>query len=244
MPNWNEPATLNSLYVSFVNLQHVIAGVYFWEFISHLDFDRRLICRHWRRFSWTPWLYIMSRITAVAALATIIAGNDIKHHEINCTWLSSALIAVRVIAIWNRSPFVVVFVIFLMLGLAGTFVHATVLIRGNWDSANPGCHFLESRTNLPITTAALTVDLLYLLVMLAGLLRRRDARHFGLWQLLWKQASGIIWILLSIMAEAPAVTLVALNLDAPMNMMLLAPQVDILLIGATHFSPYADYDKF
>ncbi|KAI0308474.1 hypothetical protein OF83DRAFT_1180776 [Amylostereum chailletii] len=57
MTNWNEPATIDSQYAEFVDLQHVIAGVYFWEFVAHLAFDWRLI-RCQRKFSWTPWARI------------------------------------------------------------------------------------------------------------------------------------------------------------------------------------------
>ncbi|KAI0311761.1 hypothetical protein OF83DRAFT_722419 [Amylostereum chailletii] len=180
-----------------------------------------------------------------AALVTILPGNDINQNKINCTlwlafcyifsyiaqWLSSALIGIRIIAIWDGSVFVNTFVALMMLGLAGTFLHVIVLAKGDWDFTKPACSILESADNLPNTAGALIVDAVFLFVMLVGLLRRREARLFGLWPLLWKQ--GIIWLFLAIIAEVPAVTFVALNFNTPMNMMFLAPQVVILLIGAT-----------
>ncbi|KAI0316407.1 hypothetical protein OF83DRAFT_1084284 [Amylostereum chailletii] len=243
MVNWTDPNVIASQYNIFVLLQHSLAGVYFWEFASNLEFDWKLI-RKQRKLSWTPWVYIACRCFGVACVASIIAGFDIPH-QINCRawlicvyffsyatlWFSSALICIRVIAIWNRSIPIVIIVGAMMLGFAGTFLHGMIATRGEWDPINNACLVLKTEDNLPNTTGGLIVDVGLLLIMLIGLLRRREARKFGLWQILWTQ--GLIWLVLATIAEVPSVVFIGLNLNPPMNIMFLTPQTIILLIGAT-----------
>ncbi|KAI0318567.1 hypothetical protein OF83DRAFT_1291575 [Amylostereum chailletii] len=243
MVNWTDPNVIASQYTVFVLLQHSLAGVYFWEFASNLGFDYKLI-RKQRKLFWTPWVYIACRCFGVGCVASIIAGFDIGH-QINCRawlinvyffsyatlWFSSALIGIRVIAIWNRSVPIMILVGAMMLGFAGTFLHGLIATRGQWDPTSNACLVLKSEDNLPNTTGGLVVDVGLLLIMLVGLLRRREARKFGLWQILWTQ--GLIWLVLATAAEVPSVVFIALNLNPPMNIMFLTPQTIILLIGST-----------
>ncbi|KAI0314921.1 hypothetical protein OF83DRAFT_1174317 [Amylostereum chailletii] len=237
MVNWTDPNVIASQFTVFILLQHSLAGVYFWEFAANLGYDWQLISGQ-RKLSWTSWVYIACRCFGVACVSTIIAGFDIGH-EFNCQawlvcvylfsyatlWLSSALIGIRVVAIWNRSLPIIIFVAAMMLGFAGTFLHGLIIARSTWDPISNGCGIAKTEGNLANTTGGLIVDVGLLLVMLVGLLRRREARKFGLWQILWTQ--GLIWLVLATMAEVPSV-FIALNLNPPMNIMFLTPQTVIL----------------
>jgi hypothetical protein len=42
----------------------------------------------------------------------------------------------------------------------------------------------------PISLALVSVDFLFIVIMLCGLLRRRHGDNSGLWQVLWQQVSN------------------------------------------------------
>ena len=89
---------------------------------------------------------------------------------------------------------------------------------------------LRSEQNLANAVGGLVVDFLLLSLMLAGLVRRREARRFGLWQVLWKQVrtspshcviayvkwrlQGLVWIFIASVAEIPSVIFLKLNLNS------------------------------
>ncbi|KAI0308805.1 hypothetical protein OF83DRAFT_167021 [Amylostereum chailletii] len=243
MPNWQDPVLIASQYQSFVILQHALAGVWLclgilFEFALRWQLVRRA------KITWTPWMYIMCRIFGLGAMITIITGFDLQV-EINCrawlvfvyffvygaTFLASSLIGIRVVAVWNRNIFVIVFVAMTLLAFAGTFLHGLIVARAEWSDAAGTCAVGATTQNLPNTIAGLVVDTTLLGMMLVGLLRWREARNYGVWQVLWKQ--GLLWVLLATIAEVPTVVFISLNLNDPMNLMMLTPEFMILLIGST-----------
>ncbi|KAI0315768.1 hypothetical protein OF83DRAFT_1173509 [Amylostereum chailletii] len=237
LPNWSDPTVIASQLNAFVLMVHTLGGVWFWEIAVNLPYDFKLIKN--RKLGWASMTYLSCRLFGTIAFVALIAGFDIKT-EFNChAWLAttytfayasvlsaSSLIGIRVVAIWNRSIYSIVLVVAALLALAGI-----VTARAVWVPVANGCMPLDTEKNLPNTAGGLAVDVVLLTFMLAGLLRRRQARAFGLWRTLWKQ--GLIWILLATIAEVPGLIFVALNLNLPMNLMLLIPEVLILLTGAT-----------
>lgn len=59
--------------------------------------------------------------------------------------------------------------------------------RGFWDASASACMFTDTQAARNFYTATLCVDAFLLVLMLAGLLRLRDARKHGLWKFLWRQ---------------------------------------------------------
>jgi len=82
-----------------------------------------------------------------------------------------------------------------------------------------------------MSIATITTYALLLIAMLAGLMRQRQARSFGIWNMLHQQ--GWIWFALAVVAEAPPLILVLLNIDPSLNFMLQVPRVVIASIGTT-----------
>ncbi|KZV61459.1 hypothetical protein PENSPDRAFT_293933 [Peniophora sp. CONT] len=190
--------------------------------------------------------YLACRYCALAAILTIIAGYNVtSSSEINCkVWIvcmltvsfaaltsASALIAIRVIAIWNRSKIVIGLVTSALAIQLGSFIRRLTQANAVWSPINGSCLFLNTQANQANITATFATDSLLLFTMLFGLFKWRDARRrHGIWDLLWRQ--GLMWLALATIAEVPTVVFVWLNLNL-MNVMFFTPELVILAIGAT-----------
>ncbi|KAI0315773.1 hypothetical protein OF83DRAFT_1173513 [Amylostereum chailletii] len=231
---WKSPATIAAQDRSLVLIEHILAGIYLWEFLAHVDYDWRLI-RKQKKLS-TPAVYLACRLSGLLGLFAIISGFD-PASEINCQvwivfaygipdlamYLSSVLIAIRVggeIAIWRMNRYVIAIVVPVMIGYFGAFVHSVVSERSTWVRSSASCLITKSEENTPSAVMALCVDILLFSIMLAGLLR-------------WGEGRGLAWIFLATIAEVPPVVFVSLRLNTPMNIIFFTPEMTILLIGST-----------
>ncbi|KAI0309085.1 hypothetical protein OF83DRAFT_1180035 [Amylostereum chailletii] len=54
MPNWKDPAFVAADFNVFTKLQHLVIGIYIWEFVTALRYDWSYVTgkRSWR---WTMW---------------------------------------------------------------------------------------------------------------------------------------------------------------------------------------------
>lgn len=77
----------------------------------------------------------------------------------------------------------------------------------------------SARATLPVLATTFAVDLLLLLLMLSGLLRKRDARRFGIWCFLWAQ--GLLWLALAVAVELPTVVGYSASLVSPRKTILM-----------------------
>ena len=80
---------------------------------------------------------------------------------------------------------------------------ALTKVTAIWDPEGDICTVVATQVAAPISTALLSVDLCLLGLMIVGLLRRRDARHFSLWRLLWGQ--GWLWLTIATLSGVPPV---------------------------------------
>ncbi|KAN0118724.1 hypothetical protein V8E52_004835 [Russula decolorans] len=87
-----------------VMLWHVMGGIYFWEFITTLDYEWRVIrgrLPHW----YSIWIYSLTRVACLLGVIVCYAGLD-AGTSINCQlWISSMAVLTDAasIAIWNRN---------------------------------------------------------------------------------------------------------------------------------------------
>jgi hypothetical protein len=245
MVNYRDPAVVAQDTLALSKLWHVVAGLYFWEFVTTLDYEWSVIQRR-RQYRWTIWIYVTTRIaTLMAVILCIISVNDTP--QINCEvetifqlifgYLSiaaaSLLIVLRILAIWNKQRVVVAIatgvwginVIFLIL--------AIVRVRGEWVSAMATCvaaNIHVTKLNLIVTPVT---DIILLLIMFIGLLHLgfHERSAFGLGRLLWRQ--GLIWLLVATIAEVLPSVFICLNLNTPFNVMFQIPSMVTLSIAAT-----------
>ncbi|KAI0282828.1 hypothetical protein BGY98DRAFT_62547 [Russula aff. rugulosa BPL654] len=119
MVNYRDPVVVALDYVTVSKLWHAVAGLYFWEFVTTLDYEWNLFRRR-RAFRWTIWVYFITRIaTLLAVVLSLVAINVTARY--NCkvetffelifgflaTASASILIVLRILAIWNMKGLVI-----------------------------------------------------------------------------------------------------------------------------------------
>jgi len=107
-------------------------------------------------------------------------------------------------------------------------------IRSAWVPGSNICSIPGMQSNIPTVISVLVTDIVLLLIMLIGLLRLRHrdgGQMFDLGQLLLKQ--GLIWLLLATAVEIPPTIFLFLDLNDPLNDILLIPALITISIATT-----------
>ncbi|KAI0066055.1 hypothetical protein BV25DRAFT_1494434 [Artomyces pyxidatus] len=253
MTDWRDPDVVNAEYLAFIKLLHVMGGLYIWEYVTTFGFEWSVITRK-RKYRWTIWLYSGCRLSALTAIVVIFIGFNVTK-PINCeAWLvcvflfaytaflfASALIILRIYAIWDRNLHITALAVVAWLTNAAFYLHNIIMSRSVWNPESPGCVVLytdRSRENVIVT---LVTDMVQLVLMLWGLVRYGNAGTFnGLWRLLYNQ--GLLWLVIVTVAEIPPTVFIVLNLNDPLNLMFQTPELIIMSIGATRiYRALADY---
>ncbi|KAH9069416.1 hypothetical protein EDB83DRAFT_2674431 [Lactarius deliciosus] len=232
MVNFHDFEVIRADYAAFVNVMHCLVGVFLWDFFTTLYFEWDYITGR-RKFRWTLLLYSLSRLGALGTAICNIVGFNVTH-EINCQqWVlwslitafmsvtcASALISLRVVAIWGRNYLVMGLTIGIWLTNVGFLLFGIVMVRlkdhSSWSPIVDKCLLedtFHARDNVAVTVAT---DIAQLIIMLVGLLRSRNTKY-GIFRHLYVQ--GSIWLLAVTIGELPAVIFINLNLNDPWNMM-------------------------
>ncbi|KAI0278275.1 hypothetical protein BGY98DRAFT_1096839 [Russula aff. rugulosa BPL654] len=234
MVNYLDPAVVQQDAFAMLKLWHAVAGLYFWEFVTTLDYEWNVIRGH-RPFRWTIWIYSTARIsTLIAVILTLVGLNTVRYNcEVEIVFqfffaylaVSSAslLIVLRILAVWNRKK-IIIAIAGGAWGINVIFqIQAIVRIRTtSVPRESCGVDNLHiSELNMLVTLAT---DISLLLIMFFGLLRLgfHERSAFGLGRLLWKQApvrfhKGVIWLLVATIAEVPPAVFLILNLNGIFN---------------------------
>ncbi|KAH9041778.1 hypothetical protein EDB85DRAFT_1381440 [Lactarius pseudohatsudake] len=261
MTDWKSPAVVTAEYFALIKLYHAIWGVLIWEFVVNIGFEYSVFTGK-RKFRSSFLLYLAARWCPLLCVITILVGFD-PVHRINCQAVvifvfffshlslacASALIVLRIAAIWGLNKIVISIASAAWLADAGTLIYGmfissfgfrrhpdisnmspgiagsgVVVLHGTWSRELPvgACKItntLETRTNI---LASFITDLVLLVLMLTGLLRWENARRKGgIWWLLYTQ--GLAWMIIVTVAEAPITVFILLNLNDPMNIILQLP---------------------
>jgi len=156
--------------------------------------------------------------------------------------LSSLLIVLRIIAIWNKNKLVVAFAVALWLANASFFIYGITQIRSEWIPVQSACRLPNVESNRSTMTAMFATDFVLLLIMLVGLLglRRRGGSTFDLGRLIWKQ--GVIYLLVATTTELIPVVFIWLDLNDAFDMMFSMPGLVTMSIAATRmYRSLADF---
>jgi len=147
--------------------------------------------------------------------------------------LSSFLIILRIIAIWNKNKVVVAFSAAVWVTTASIFIYGITKLRSERVPLGLTCSAPNAKSNKLAIIAMLVDDVILLLIMLLGLLRlrRRGGGRFVLGRLLWKQ--GVIYLFIATAAEVTPVVFVCLDLNDAFNLMFLMPTLITMSIVAT-----------
>ncbi|KAI0047722.1 hypothetical protein FA95DRAFT_1605853 [Auriscalpium vulgare] len=243
MVNWNDPVILARTYLDFVKLEHALAGVYIWEYVTNLHYEWDFMARK-RKWLWTLSIYSFCRFCCLMFTILNLVGMDVTT-EINCqAWIQAALtfadlalvsasllIVLRIAAIWERNIYVI--------GLSGTIwlVNAAFWLRdiirskGLWNPLEGGCLDLLTERGKPLAVISFSTDASLLAIMLVGLFFKGEAVRFGIWRTLYHQ--GLIWLSMATIAEVPVIILLFKNINDVWNLMFQTPALLIMVIGAT-----------
>ncbi|KZV77245.1 hypothetical protein PENSPDRAFT_645509 [Peniophora sp. CONT] len=233
-------------------LLHVATGIYIWEIMIGLPFDLAVLrmCSKGAGPNYARTMYLACRyLTLISMIVYVSLYNRARVSELDCkVWVivsqavglfavttASTLIAIRVIAIWNRSVIILGLCVVVLTADFGESVYELSQITpmdNGFYYHGPSCVPRVLRENRAMATAGFAVNVSLLITMLVGLLKLRDARRsHGIWKFLWWQ--GLAWFTLAIFTEVPRVVFVWSNLYQPTNMMLSTLEGVALSIGAT-----------
>jgi len=232
--------------LTVIKVLHFMDGIKFLYFFSHLDFDWKLIHRK-PSLTWPAKVYLANRFTGIACVVSMLVGLNVLS-PINCeAWivtsflfplleleLSLLLIVIRVVAIWQCSNLIIGLTAITLSVHSGIALHLLAGLRAFWDPGPffKGCVVHAPRIHLLLMSiATIATYAILLFAMLAGLLRHRQSRSFGVWKMLCQQ--GWVWFALAVAAEVPTLTLVLLNINPALNLMFQVPRVVIASIGTT-----------
>ncbi|KAH9977430.1 hypothetical protein BJV74DRAFT_154989 [Russula compacta] len=245
MVNFRDPAVIHDDNLQVDKFWNAVDGLFIWEFLITLGYEWSVIRGH-RPYRWTIWIYSLSRVAALAAVARNIVSVDITT-QISChativsqlilAYLALAcasfLIVLRIIAIWNMSRVVGAIAIGLWITNILFLIQGVIRFRAEQVSNGVGCEVVQIDGIQLSTIVALVTDVVLLLIMLFGVfrLRRDGCGTMALGRLLWNQ--GVIWLLLATVAEVTPVVFICLNLNDPFNLMFQAPWMITMTIAAT-----------
>jgi len=241
-------------FLALEKLCHTLDGLYIWEFFTTLDFEWRVI-RGCQPYRWTIWLYSLTRLTTLMTVIINLVTLNLTT-KTNCqVWittsytcsymsfaLSSLLIVLRIVAVWNTNKGIVGFATIVWGINASLGIQGIVQIRSSWISEGGFCGIPNIKSNTVNIISMLVSDLFLLAIMLVGLfrLRCRGTGSFALGRLLWKQ--GVIWLLLATIAELPLLVFICLDLNDAFDQMFLMPSYITMSIAATRiYRSLADF---
>ncbi|KAI0282830.1 hypothetical protein BGY98DRAFT_62818 [Russula aff. rugulosa BPL654] len=256
MVNYHDPAVFLQDFWVVSKFWHAVAGLYFWEFVTTLDYEWSVIRRH-RPYRWTIWIYSTTRISVLVAVPLTLVGLNVTARY-NCEvetvfqlffgYLAiasaSLLFVLRIVAIWNKKKIIIA----IAAGAWGTNVIFQIqCIARIRATPVPGATCTVDNVHIFKLNILVTLitDIILLLTLFFGLLRLgfHDHGTFGLGRLLWKQ--GVIWLLVATIAEVLPAVFLFLNLNDPFNFMFLPPAVVTLSIAATRIHrSLADHASF
>jgi len=241
MVNWHDPALLFKDYFALIKLNHALAGVFIWETVFTTGFELDAL-RGKRRYGWTIWLYLGTRYTGLLAFILFFLNKDGPRVPCKpmmiasfalpyaCWAFASLIIAIRVIAIWNRNLIVSSIALGVWAGGLALNIRSLTQIDGIYNPLLETCIIEGTHRGLVNALGVLVVDVVLLVTMLIGLLRYANRSSTGIWKVLYQQC--IIWIFLAGIAEVPVVVFLILNLNDAWNEMFTGAAITILSIGA------------
>ncbi|KAH9914943.1 uncharacterized protein B0H18DRAFT_1087703 [Fomitopsis serialis] len=208
---------------AFIKLMHCLAGVYFWEFFTSLDFDWAFISGK-KKFQWPLIFYMMGRYCLFLALIGM---------EVNCQALytfdqlagdaavgfASINLSIRTMAVWSQNLWVVIPLVFVILGHWSLILQG-VLLTAEWI---PGQGCAITKTNNTTLAATFIYSMCFdALVMTLSMIKLYGCKQRSrLVSILFQD--GMIYFLVAFIANAIATSFMVLNLNAIMAIIFNVP---------------------
>ncbi|KAH8103101.1 hypothetical protein BXZ70DRAFT_772096 [Cristinia sonorae] len=231
MPDWSAPETIAQEAVAFLKLMHVLAGIYFWEFVISLKFDWMFLTGK-KKFQWPMIFYFLNRYCLFFALIGILIALD-STEKVACqplytfnqlignaaVGLASVNLALRTMAIWNMNVYVIVPLVIVILG-HWTLILQGVLLKAEWVDGQ-GCVILQTNNTVLAATFiySMCFDFIVLFLSATKLFNRRGASQIV--KLLFKD--GLVFFMIAFIANLIATTFMLLNLNPVMSVIFNVP---------------------
>jgi len=244
MVNFHDPVVVQKDLLVWLEFWHVLAGLYFWEFVTTLDYEWNVI-RGRRPYRWTIWVYTITRISTLIDIILALVNMDTTPARYDCEVIvifqlffgylsnvaASFLIVLRILAIWNKNKVIIAIA-------AGAWVTNIIfdiqsIIRIRTIQIPGACLVPNLHISVLNILVMLATDVILLLTMFFGLLRLgyHERGTFELGRLMWKQ--GVIWLLVATIAELLPAVFLCLDLNNAFNEMFMLPAMITLSIAAT-----------
>lgn len=239
--DWNSSEELAKDGLVTLKMMHVLAGLYYWEFVTSLGFEWKFISGK-RKFHWPMIFYFGARYSMLSTLTGFLIALNVTT-RVNCLALynaigmtgqstagfTSLILGVRTMVIWKMRWYIVVPLVILSMG------QWAVIILGGMFTAHwvpgTGCVFAAAHRPAEIVTFIYSICFDFLTTVLAtyklthGVVRRSQVAN-----LLFKD--GLIYFILAFLANIPAVVMLALYLNPILGPMLNVPASVIYVIVA------------
>ncbi|KAI0732666.1 hypothetical protein C8Q72DRAFT_816345 [Fomitopsis betulina] len=230
---WSSTAELAVDGDAFIKLMHCLAGVYFWEFFTSLDFDWAFISGK-KKFQWPLIFYMLDRYCLFFALIGILIALDTRV-EVNCQSLyvfnqlvgdaamgfASINLSIRTIAVWSQSRWIIGLLVLIILG------HWSLILQGAQLTATwvPGTGCAIIKTNSTVLAATFIYTMVFdLVVMILNLIKLSGRKQRSqLVSVLFKD--GVIYFIIAFVANSIATVFMVLNLNAIMAIIFNVPAV-------------------
>ncbi|TFK55521.1 hypothetical protein OE88DRAFT_1651876 [Heliocybe sulcata] len=250
MVDWKSPLVIAYQAEILIRFVHILAGIYLWEFIVTFPFEWSIYTGK-RPFRWSIGIYIACRWLTIVALALFLAIFDIQT-EVNCgaaiksvttiahiaIGLTSVLLMLRAIAINGGKKIITIPLIVILLANWGTLLHGIYVADAVWVPSAASCSITNAATARLNVWVSFTCDLIFLVVSVAGLLRKEGVGR--LWRLLLRQ--GLIWMLASAVGYLLPAVFLAIDLNDAMDYMFEPFAVIVMTICASRmYQGLVDY---
>ncbi|EPS95625.1 hypothetical protein FOMPIDRAFT_1032786 [Fomitopsis schrenkii] len=231
MTKWTDETELAIDEDAFIKLMHCLAGVYFWEFFTSLDFDWAFISGK-KKFQWPLIFYMLDRYCLFFALIGILIALDTRV-QVNCqalyvfnqllgdaaVGLASINLSIRTMAVWSQRLYIVIPLVLVILG------HWSLILQGAQLTATwiPGTGCAIIKTNNVVLAATFIYSMVFdLVVMILNLIKLwgRQKRS-QLVAVLFKD--GVIYFFIAFVANAIATSFMLLNLNPIMAIIFNVP---------------------
>ncbi|KAI0071410.1 hypothetical protein K474DRAFT_629852 [Panus rudis PR-1116 ss-1] len=244
MVDWNSPEEFARELDFFIKMIHVVAGFYFWDYLLSFTFEWSMIFRH--KFKWPMVFYSLNRYSALATIVVMLWIVDASPgRQIDCQIpitilqvfffmsliLSSINLAIRTLAIWSFNRYVTGFLAILLIGqlVIMSFIH----IGGQWEPHGIGCaptevpnRFIAALHGYPLAFD-LVVFILACIKIRIGYIETKSGIAYILFR------DGLMYYIVSFLANAVVVTFALLNLNTFMDSMFNIPVGIVVSVAAT-----------
>ncbi|KAF9528074.1 hypothetical protein CPB83DRAFT_366671 [Crepidotus variabilis] len=249
MVDWKSPAVILANGRIVVNMIHVIAGVYLYNFVAHLDFDFDFILGR-RKFKWPLIVYFANRYFMLGFyIVMLILHNNPSDRHLNCQLiydflhifgefsrgLASLSFALRTIAVWSQNRFVIAGLCLMTLGQWGIIANGIRASSASWLEGY-GCFPSFDSTwywTLVLFIYTVVFDFVFLVLNAYKLGIRGGARSkSGFANLIFKQ--GLIFYMIAFLVDLLAIIFLAMNLNLVMATIMTMPAELIPTLIAGH----------